>query len=164
MTILSYEPEGKPTRWVVPASQRDNTIQLAHTRGHWVITKTVKAIENKFIWPGWRAEVGTYIHRCEVCLQRQKVNLKDCVHVPRVSHRQGEVVYMDLVGPISPPISKYRYILTLMDGFSRYVKMVPLRTKTAREVAEAVLSGWIKGPGGGSPRGSRGTEARSSRP
>ena len=30
----------------------------------------------------------------------------------------------------------------------RYVKTVPLRTKTAREVAEAVLSGWIKGPGG----------------
>ena len=158
--ILSYEPEGKPIRWVVPASQRDNTIQLAHTRGHWGITKTVKAIEGRFVWPGWRAEVSTYIHRCVVCLQRQKVNLKDCVHVPRVSHRQGEVVYMDLVGPISPSISKYRYILTLMDGFSRYVKTVPLRTKTAREVAEAVLSGWIKGPGGIPERfqGDRGTE------
>ena len=59
---------------------------------------------------------------------------------------------MDLVGPISPSISQYRYILTLMDGFSRYVKTVPLRTKTAQEVAEAVLSGWIKGPGGGGPR------------
>ena len=44
---------------------------------------------------------------------------------------------MDLVGPISPSISQYRYILTLMDGFSRYVKTVPLRTKTAQEVAEA---------------------------
>ena len=68
---------------------------MAHTRGHWGITKTVMAVGNKY-WPGWRAEVSTYIHHCEVCLQRQKVNLKDCEHVPRVSHRQGEVLYMDL--------------------------------------------------------------------
>ena len=62
LMILSYEPEGKPQRWVIPASQRDNTIQLAHTRGHWGITKTVMAVESKFIWPGWRAKVSTYIH------------------------------------------------------------------------------------------------------
>ena len=93
--VLENEPEGEPPRWVIQASQRDNTIQMAHTRGHWGITKTVMAVGNKY-WPGWRAEVSTYIHHCEVCLQRQKVNLKDCEHVPRVSHRQGEVLYMDL--------------------------------------------------------------------
>ena len=60
---------------------------------------------------------------------------------------------MDLVGPISPSISKYRYILTLMDGFSRYVKTVPLSTKTAREALDMLQaqagnwssdSGWVK--------------------
>ena len=95
-----------------------------------------------FVWPGWRAGVTTFVNRCEVCVQRQKVNLEDCEYVSRLYHRQGEVVLM--VGPVSTTISKDRYVLTMMDGFSRFVKVVPLKTKSAKEVSEAVMSGGIK--------------------
>ena len=91
--------------------------------------------------------------------------LKDCKHVPRVSHRQGEVVYMDLVGPSSPSISQYQFIYILSPHPHGRILQVredsaTARTKTAQEVAEAVLSAWIKGPGGGVPemfQGDRGT-------
>ena len=38
---------------------------------------------------------------CSVYVEKQKANLKEGVHVPRVIHAQGEVVYIDLVFDIS---------------------------------------------------------------
>ena len=47
--------------------------------------------------------------QCATCLEKQGVNLKEGVHIPRVSHEQGEIVYLDLDGPISEKISSFRY-------------------------------------------------------
>ena len=51
--------------------------------------------------------------QCATCLEKQGVNLKDGVHLPWVSHEQGEIVYLDLVGPISEKISSFRYSAVL---------------------------------------------------
>ena len=76
---------------------------------------------------------------------------------PQSVPSQGEVVYMDLVGPSSPSISQYQYIYILsLHPHGRILQVredsATARTKTAQEVADAVLSAWIKGPGGGGPR------------
>ena len=68
--------------------------------------------------------------------------------MPRVSHAQGEIVYVDLVGPISPKVSLAKYLLTMMEGFSRFVMVAPLQKKSAKEVSSAILNTWVKGAGG----------------
>ena len=68
--------------------------------------------------------------------------------MPRVSHEQGEIVYLDLVGPVSEKISSFKYLFMMMDGFSRFVMVAPLKSKSAKEVSSAVLNTWVKGAGG----------------
>ena len=55
-----------------------------------------------------------------------------------------QIVFTDLMGPLHPADkSGHKYILTIMDGFSRFSVAVPLRDKTAKTVSQALLSHWF---------------------
>ena len=66
-------------------------------------------------------DVKFFLLQCAACLEKQGVNLKEGEHVPRISHEQGEIVYMDLISPILEKISSAKYFVTMMDGFSWFV-------------------------------------------
>ena len=121
---------------------------MAHSKAHWGITKTTEAIADNFAWEKMREDVKKFVLHCATCLEKQGVNLKEGAYMPRVSNEQGEIVYLDLIGPVSEKISSFKYLLTMKDGFSRFVMVAPLRSKSAKEVSSVVLNTWVKGDGG----------------
>ena len=132
-------------RVVCPPSLRQHLIEHMHTRGHWGVNKTVQALRAHYCWPRMQQQVAEFLTKeCWICIEKQKTNLKQGIHVPRVAHEQGEIVYVDLVGPFSDKITPFRYLLTVMDGFSRYVAVAPLPSKSAAEVSQALLDCWVK--------------------
>ena len=50
---------------------------------------------------------------------------------------------MDLVGPITISNNKNKYILSILDQFSRYVAAVPLPDKSAWSVVNVIITNWI---------------------
>ena len=132
-------------RVVCPPSLRQHLIEQMHTKGHWGVGKTVQALKAQYSWPRMQQQVAEFLTKeCWVCIEKQQTNLKQGVHVPRVAHEQGEIIYVDLVGPFSDKITPFRYLLTVMDGFSRYVAVAPLSSKSSAEVSQAVLDCWVK--------------------
>jgi transposase InsO family protein len=53
-----------------------------------------------------------------------------------------QAIYMDHIGPL-PASSGYHYILVIVDRFSRLCNLIPTRTTSAREVAQALVNDWI---------------------
>src|SRR5207244_5792236 len=50
-------------------------------------------------------------------------------------------VYVDLIGPLQPASSKnHKYILCLVDSCTRWSEAIPLKTLTAVETADALIS------------------------
>lgn len=132
-------------RIVCPPALRRQVIEQLHTRGHWGINKTVQAIRAHYSWPRMHQQVTQFMTKeCWPCIEKQQANLKEGAHVPRLAHEQGEIVYLDLVGPFSNKITPFRYLLTVMDGFSRYVAVAPLQSKSAAEVSQGLLDYWVK--------------------
>ena len=80
---------------IVPVSQRVAVISAAHTKAHWGITKSAETVAKDFVWEKMREDVKKFVLQCATCLEKQGVNLKEGAHMPRVSHEQGEIVYMD---------------------------------------------------------------------
>jgi transposase InsO family protein len=132
-------------RLVCPPALRQHVIEQKHTKGHWGINKTIQAIQENYCWPRIRHHVTQFlVYECVPCIENERANLKEGIHVPRVSHEQGEIVYVDLVGPFSHKITPFRYLLTIMDGFSRFVAVAPLQSKSAAEVGQGFLDQWVK--------------------
>lgn len=51
-------------------------------------------------------------------------------------------IHVDIVGPL-PPSNGNRYLLTIVDRFSRWPEAIPLENMTAHSVAKAFYETWI---------------------
>ena len=51
-------------------------------------------------------------------------------------------VHAVLLGPL-PREQGYRYLLVMIDAYTRWVELIPLEDKTAESVVTGVMDGWI---------------------
>ncbi|XP_061920399.1 uncharacterized protein LOC133661276 [Entelurus aequoreus] len=94
----------------------------------------------RFYWPGIRAHVRRW---CAVCPDCQLVNPAATPRAPLRPLPLIEVPFerigMDLVGPFHPSTQGYRFALVLVDYATRYPEAVPLRSISAKSVAQALF-------------------------
>ena len=140
----------KDQRAVVPPQFRRDLIRTAHTVAHMGIVSTEKTLEKYFYWPGLKRDVEVALSTCVGCLHRQTTNLKKGDHHgKRLPPGKCHLVYVDVLGPVSVK-SRKKYLLTVMDAYSRYADAVPMEGKSAREVTEALTTS-LTGVFGGAP-------------
>ena len=133
--LIENEFDANPRmRIVVPPSHRYQAMLAVHVREHWGVQQTTQQVKEHFFWPGWRADTARFVTECPGCLHREEVNLKQVDPFDGRVINVNEVVCVDLVGPITISSNKNKYILSIMDQFSRFVAAVPLPDKSARSV------------------------------
>nr|XP_024655059.1 uncharacterized protein LOC112430808 [Maylandia zebra] len=106
------QTEETHTQLLVPQGRRETLFQAAHYNpmaGHMGYEKTLERITARFYWPGIRADVPF------------------------------ERIGMDLIGPFHRSARGYRFVLVLVDYATRYPEAVPLRTISAKSVAQALF-------------------------
>ena len=125
-------------------------ITAAHTVAHVGINATREALEKYFYWPNMHQDIETRLSACVGCLHKYSSNLKKGEHFSKqIPPNKCHLVYVDVVGPVSVK-SKKKYLLTVMDAFTRYADAIPMEGKTSREVAEALTIS-LTGVYGGAP-------------
>ena len=86
-------------------------------------------------------EIRGYIQKCVPCQKNQPslkvptIPLQPLPVIMKVWFRVG----MDLTGPLIES-GGYKYILTFIDHFTKWIETRPLKTKNARDVATVVLN------------------------
>ena len=107
--------------------------------GHLGRRKTIDALENMFYWPSLRSDLCKYVKVCETC-QKHKASRglqQKFQELPAVI-KPLERISIDLTDMYSGE-NNYRYVLTVVDHYSRYVKYYPLRSKSTDEVSKNFL-------------------------
>ena len=61
---------------------------------------------------------------------------------PITTQRPGELVTMDIV-EYPQSVREYRYCLVMVDHFTKWLELFPLRNQKAETVAKKVFDGWI---------------------
>ena len=131
---------------VVPRSLRDTIFNDSHhttSGGHFGITHTHSKLQLHYFWPGMSDFVRDRISACHKCVARKSpVNRHHPMgHVP-VSGK-FERVAMDLLDVSVISSKGYKYILVVCDYFTKYTEAYPLKDKTARSVADALMDVWL---------------------
>ncbi len=117
--------------------------QTAHCTpmaGHLGEAKTRERLMAQFFWPGLHENVRRW---CAACRECQLVNPPATVKAPLRPLPLMEVPFerigMDLIGPLERSARGHRFALVLVDYATRYPEAVPLRSISAKSVAEALF-------------------------
>ena len=135
------------TRVLVPAKLRHQVLQACHDSlfsGHLGVRKTIDRVKQKFHWPGMSTDVKDHIRNCLACtackspFKRYRAALADF----RVGAPMDRVA-IDLIGPLPLTTRKNRYILVLVDYFTRWLEAFPLPDQTAETVAHKMVTEFV---------------------
>lgn len=122
-------------RWVVPRHQIKNTLVKAHDQGglHMRLAATLGRLENVAWWPNMHRDVTDHLAACPACQVKQPPPgpHTQLFHAPLIQTSLGETAFYDIIGPLTQARSGEKYILTCMDGFSRYCEAWALKDRTA---------------------------------
>jgi hypothetical protein len=114
------------------------------TSGHLGRNKTLGKVKQRFYWTGWRDDVIKFCEQCNECAQKKSAPKK-----PRAQLRQYlvgeplERVGLDILGPLPKTNSGNKYILVLVDYFSKWSEAFPMRNQEASTIANKLVSGFI---------------------
>ena len=137
-----YSNEGIVLRWqlVLPESLRTECIKWAHegrTGGHLGPDRTAKQVQRRAYWVAWGRDVKTFVRQCEpcVCYKRGEAPKQGLLQAAPVGE-PWERVAIDITGP--HPVSKAgnRFILTVLDHFSKWTEAFAIRNHEATTVAK----------------------------
>ena len=125
-------------RLVVPQELRKSALKFGHEllSGHLGRRKTIDALESYFYWPSLRSDVNTFVKECITCqVHKDSPSLQQKFQELPPVHKPLERISIDLTDMLSGA-NGYRYVPTVIDHYSRFVKFYPLRSKTTEEVSK----------------------------
>ncbi|CAF2018202.1 unnamed protein product [Rotaria magnacalcarata] len=129
---------------VIPQPLQLKFLQLAHdhpTAGHAGRIKTLYRLFSRAYWPSMKKDVFKYVQACTACQQFKPFNAP--LANPMQLHTvltPWHTIGIDIMGPFPPTPRQKRFLLVIVDYFTRWVELFPLRLTTASNVADIVIN------------------------
>lgn len=109
------------------------------TGGHLGTRKTIEALRRRFWWRSLGVDTAKFIRQCVSCIERKgRVDPRPAARVTQPPLQVMQRIYIDIVGPLSVTPSGHRWVVTFMEGVSRWLEAVPLVEASAMAVAKAL--------------------------
>ena len=114
-----------------------------HGLGHPSHRATKPLINTRFVWHGMNIDIARWCRSCESC-QTAKVSRHNTPVFRKFTEftERFDHVHIDIVGPL-PYANGFRYLLTCVDRFTRWLEAIPIVNIRAETVTDAFFSGWI---------------------
>ena len=108
--------------------------------GHNGFPRTYAALKRVFFWKGMEEDIRKHCKTCATCQLHKLENVKFERKIFKPSLQPMDFICMDLIGEFHPPTSHgHHYVLTAVCMLTGFTWCVPLKTKTAEEVAKVYM-------------------------
>ena len=127
----------------IPLSMRNTIFNKLHSLSHPGTRATRKLIQSKYFWPNMRKFINDLCSKCISC-QKSKINkyTKSVVNKIEIPPGRFEHIHLDLVGPL-PVSNGYKYLLTIIDRYTRWPEVYPLRDISATTIAKTFVQNYV---------------------
>lgn len=128
---------------VMPTELQVPCVMLVHASNvgcHMGIGRTLAQLRKRFYWMGMHQTVTFTVAHCEACQRRKPLRKSYGTEAGTLSKDvPWYTVGMDFFGPIPRTTKGYKYILVVIDHFTKWPEAYPVKDTTARTVAKCLM-------------------------
>ncbi len=132
---------------LVPASMQTEVLQACHNppqSGHLGEGKTLERLRQSFHWYGMGGDVHLYIQRCRHC---NACKVAGPTKRAKLQNYQAgapmDRIHIDILGPFPVSSSGNKYVLIIIDQFTRWVEAFPVPDQGAETTAKTLVYEFI---------------------
>ena len=142
--LLYYISSSGEYALIVPQFKRKELLDCIHrSMAHIGSTKMYETLKNKYFWPNMLADIRNRLNACISCCHVKENKYGVTQLQPVVTNTPFERIAIDIAGPLPPAYTGDRYILGVIDYFSKFSMLIPLKSIDAITVSRALLQRWI---------------------
>ena len=126
---------------VVPSQMVNDVLEFHHGPQHAGIVSMTRAISSKFFIPNMTKNIREFTKQCENCIKAkvQKKRPEEPV-LQSSSKHPWMMVSADLIGPFPISYNQNQYCLVIVDNLTRWTEIRPIKSKSAKDVADAFMN------------------------
>ncbi len=122
-------------RLVLPECSQNEAIKTAHIEvGHMGPLKTLRKLQESYVWPGMQLTVKEYIKKCPTCIVYRTKQVELPMGEMPEALAPGQIVGMDLIGPFVVSPDGNTYALTIVDHCTGWAEVYAIPKKTNEAV------------------------------
>ena len=127
-------------QYVTPAAIRENIMRQMHTSvhsGHLMFDKMIARIRERFFWPKQQKMVKEFISTCIPCHKSQEPRVKPkAKQMGILISKPLELITSDVLCPVKTSRSGNRYILVIIDHFTKFIQLYAMPNQLAVTLAK----------------------------
>lgn len=120
---------------VVPADMQTNLISKIHQNGHFKTLKLEKIINKEYYIPNLHEKINQVIVNCIQCIlvDKKEGKKEGFLHPIPKEPVPLDTIHIDHLGPMPSSNKDYKYILAVIDAFTKFVWLFPTKSTSADE-------------------------------
>ena len=138
--LLQHQIKNQSPRTVIPSVVKIKIMKTLHENqlsGHMGQNKTLKKIQERFFWPNMASEVNEFVKSCPKCQIRKPNNPKSHGKLQTFPSKYPfDTVCIDILGPLPETQRCNKYVLVIIDRFTRWPELIPIQDMLTLTVAD----------------------------
>lgn len=143
---LLYKKDGDRLLLYIPENMEQSVIYRFHdSLGHFGKDKVVQLIKRAFWFPKMAEKVLEHSKKCITCIMfnPKARKLDGDLQCIEKGNRPFWTIHVDHLGPLEITKGKNKYVLAVIDGFTKFAKLYPTKTTNSQEVMKHLKSYFI---------------------
>lgn len=132
--LLKYKIDDE-LKIVVPEQMQFEILRRTHDQGHFKTKKMEELIKREFYIPKLKKKIERFVQNCVTCIlsDRKSGKQEGMLHPIPKDDLPLVTLHIDHLGPMPSTKKNYRYILTMIDAFTKFVWIFPVKSTTSEE-------------------------------
>lgn len=126
---------------VVPKKMQYEIIRKNHEKGHFCITKTEELINREYFIENLKRKIKKVLDNCVECIlvSHKRGKKEGYLHPLDKGETPLTTYHIDHLGPLTSTNKNYKYLLTVVDGFTKFTWIYPVKTVTTEETLSKLI-------------------------
>lgn len=129
----------------IPEVMESQLIQFTHLKfGHLGGYKIYSILKEYCVFPRMEKTVKKQVSKCDLCQKAKHSNIKQVGFLqPIISDHLNDLVCVDLIGELPTSVGGAKYIFSLVEMYSKYVKLYAIKKANTKTLINKIVNDYL---------------------